>query len=371
MAAMEDLSRDCKGRQKTPACDRMVPCLPNLALIPIVVAAGLATSVAVGVGTLGYLYFSGDAFAQSGQWSEWSACTVSCGKHGIHTRSCTNPAPSKLGHQCHHATMKACANVDPHCPVDCEWSAWGSCSTTCGEGNQSRHAVNIARHGGRGCLGPSAIPCTTGYCPVDGGWSKWTACSKSCGKDGIHTRACTNPPPQYGGKACSGPIGKQERCNVKCCPVDATWSAWGECSKSCGNGSRTRICEPSTCGGKKNCATKKTSISNTSCNSQHCPVDGGWSKWTACSKACGNGTRTRTCTNPRPQYGGKSCSGRNNTWCIVKHCPVNGGWSKWSASPCHLHLHRRYCNHPPPAYGGRGCHPGATVKYCAHPDATI
>ena len=47
-------------------------------------------------------------------------------------------------------------------------------------------------------------------------------------------------------------------------------------------------------------------------------VDGGlseWSAWGTCSKDCGNGTRTRTrnCTNPSPQYGGKNCTDLGDT----------------------------------------------------------
>ena len=43
-------------------------------------------------------------------------------------------------------------------------------------------------------------------------------------------------------------------------------------------------------------------------------VDGGWAVWTnwdACSVTCGYGTqrRSRTCTNPSPEYGGLDCSG--------------------------------------------------------------
>ena len=34
-----------------------------------------------------------------------------------------------------------------------------------------------------------------------------------------------------------------------------------------------------------------------------------WSDWSMCSKTCGGGDkyRTRTCTNPKPKYGGRDC----------------------------------------------------------------
>merc|ERR1719230_11678 len=45
------------------------------------------------------------------------------------------------------------------------------------------------------------------------------------------------------------------------------------------------------------------------------PIDGnwaGWSSWSACSKMCNNGkrTRTRTCTDPAPLHGGQPCQGK-------------------------------------------------------------
>ena len=59
-------------------------------------------------------------------------------------------------------------------------------------------------------------------------------------------------------------------------------------------------------------------------------VNGGWSSWinTPCTATCGNGVvkGTRTCTNPTPRNGGKTCSGASKatTSCKVKECP--GKW---------------------------------------------
>lgn len=52
----------------------------------------------------------------------------------------------------------------------------------------------------------------------------------------------------------------------------------------------------------------------------HCilfSVDGVWSAWApwgTCSVSCGGGThdRSRSCTNPAPQYGGAQCSGSSS-----------------------------------------------------------
>ena len=57
------------------------------------------------------------------------------------------------------------------------------------------------------------------------------------------------------------------------------------------------------------------------------PINGGWtewSKWSGCSKSCGKGQiiRSRTCTNPFPENGGKKCYGDSiqNRPCYLKKC---------------------------------------------------
>ncbi|XP_019645297.1 PREDICTED: receptor-type tyrosine-protein phosphatase U-like [Branchiostoma belcheri] len=62
------------------------------------------------------------------------------------------------------------------------------------------------------------------------------------------------------------------------------------------------------------------------------PVDGGWSEWgdwSSCSVSCGEGnmTRTRTCDNPSPAYGGRDCEG---TASETQTCP---GLSACSTGP--------------------------------------
>ena len=51
------------------------------------------------------------------------------------------------------------------------------------------------------------------------------------------------------------------------------------------------------------------------------PVNGGFSPWSKCSLNCNRGTRTRTCTNPRPSNGGKNCIGPTKETCNDIPCP--------------------------------------------------
>ncbi|XP_052071647.1 hemicentin-1-like [Mytilus californianus] len=182
----------------------------------------------------------------------------------------------------------------------------------------------------------------TRKCPsVDGNWSSWTSwrgwstCTKNCGTGGqvrTRTRYCTNPRPLNGGKQCPGLTTGIEcrRCNTNPCPVDGkwsswtSWSSWSTCTKNCGTGNqvktRTRSCSnPTPLYGGNQCPGLTTAVKNRQCNTNPCPVDGKWSVWTSwnswsiCTKNCGTGdqvrNKTRLCTNPKPLHGGKQCPG--------------------------------------------------------------
>jgi len=99
---------------------------------------------------------------------------------------------------------------------------------------------------------------------------------------------------------------------------------------------------------------------------------GGWSTFGSCSKKCGGGIqkRTRSCTNPKPAFGGSTCHGsrEQSRSCNVGGCPVNGNWGGWSGySACSkscgqgTQKRTRSCNNPPPANGGSSC-PGSSSQ---------
>ncbi|XP_041349175.1 hemicentin-1-like [Gigantopelta aegis] len=206
------------------------------------------------------------------------------------------------------------------------------------------------------------------------------------------TRTCI--PPRHGGKACSSTTQYISRqCNTQPCPVDAVMSAWSswkptdECSKPCGTGQitfeRTRTCEPPKYGGKACGTLSETEVRK--CNTQPCPVDGQWSEfgewspYTECSVSCGGGaqsrTRTRTCSAPKPQYGGADCVGEaiegDERECNTQPCPIHGQWTQWEdwtpLDNCPVlcgggqtRLTRsRSCSDPAPMYGGDECEGGS------------
>lgn len=177
---------------------------------------------------------------------------------------------------------------------------------------------------------------------VAGGWSDWSAwsdCTAACaGGTQTATRTCTNPAPVLDG-TCTGPSTKSQTCNTQPCPIDGGWTdwSWGTCSTTCGPGVQvgTRTCtNPTPQYGGQQC--QGDSQTTQACNPGPCPINGGWSDWTdwsQCSVGCGSGTQTatRTCTNPSPQYGGANCQGDSSQTrtCNTDPCPVDGVWSDW------------------------------------------
>ncbi|WAR18812.1 CADN-like protein [Mya arenaria] len=295
-------------------------------------------------------------------WSSWDACSMTCGEGAqSRSRTCTTPEPQYGGLDCIGDSTESQSCNDGQCPIDggyTLWSDWDACSVTCGDGTQSRSRTCSnpePQYGGLDCVGDSteSQPCNGGPCPIDGGftpWSSWDACSATC-SEGTQSRSrtCTNPEPQYGGLDCVGDSTESHSCNDGSCPVDGgytVWSSWDACSMTCGDGtkSRSRTCtNPEPQYGGLDCIgvfTESQSCNDGQCpselntyinhiNTRTCLIDGTytlWSAWDACSMTCGDGTqsRSRSCTNLEPQYGGLDCVGdtAESQPCTDGPCPI-------------------------------------------------
>jgi hypothetical protein len=134
---------------------------------------------------------------QVSPWTAYTPCSVSCGV-GSASRSRTVTEPAKYGGRCTTALLSIARCAPGDCPVDCvlsEWSNYGTCSTTCGGGLQTRtRTVVVARrHGGAWCGAKSQTKaCNTNRCPLcsSGTWYlglTGLSCDAVCSMQGSKT----------------------------------------------------------------------------------------------------------------------------------------------------------------------------------------
>jgi hypothetical protein len=116
-----------------------------------------------------------------------------------------------------------------------------------------------------------------------------------------------------GGNACQGD-----------CTCDSVDAPTGSCSVEgfdCGISEVVEVTYPYGC--ERN-PSKKCGACVPECDLEcGCQVGppAGWSDWSECSKECGGGTQTRTCTNPEPTCGGAGCVGDSEQVCNTQVCP--------------------------------------------------
>lgn len=251
------------------------------------------------------------------QWSESSPCSASC-NGGVSTKTRTILKPSKgRGAPCGALEMSVPCNEQP-CDSDCQYSAYSSasqCSAVCGPGYSVKTCsiIKPASGNGKPCDLDSLTvveSCNLGDCRTScevSPWSDWSSCSRSC-SGGVKTRTRTvTKQPTPGGLPCPS-LQESVPCNLHPCPQDCVlgddYSAWGECSVSCGGtGVQTRYRRiaqyPNDLG--KPCDLSQV-IETRSCEMPACTetdaILSPWSEFSECDCTTQTQTRTRTVVKP-------------------------------------------------------------------------
>ncbi|KAB0390408.1 hypothetical protein E2I00_014850 [Balaenoptera physalus] len=281
-------------------------------------------------------------------------CSATCGK-GTRMRyvSCRDEDGSV-------ADESACATLPrPVAKEECSvtpcgrWKAldWNPCSVTCGQGRTTRQVVcvNYSDHViDQIECDPDYIPetdqdCSMSPCPQrtpDGGLAQhpfqnedyrprsvspsrthvlggnqwrtgpWGACSSTCAGGSQRRVVVCQDENGYTANDCVERIkpDEQRSCESGPCPQWA-YGSWGECTKLCGGGLRTRLVVCQRPSGERfldlSCEILDKPPDREQCNTHACPQDAAWSTgpWSSCTKTCGKGSRYRkvVCVGELPQ----------------------------------------------------------------------
>ncbi|KAK7488419.1 hypothetical protein BaRGS_00020393, partial [Batillaria attramentaria] len=316
-----------------------------------------------------------------GTWSAWSLCTATCGKATV-TRTRPVQRAECGGTECEDDRAEETRECEQYNDVNCKvspWSVWSSCNLLngkCGEGRRTRtRRVLVDQE----CLGEECPDlheegtcygeCCVTDCQVSQ-WSEFGYCSTTCGEGKSNSTREVTVEPSCGGQACPELV-RFQPCvvqNVTDC-VFTDWAEWSACDNDCGTGLsvRTRtLTTPAYCGGQ--CPSMHTEESR-ECESYSARADcqvSEWGEWSECIRNCEEGVKTRTRSITQNEAcDGAPCSDYNMTetttchekcqqLCNQAECSCSPGWVLQENG---VTCKRRTCGKPSRL---RYCGPGTT-----------
>ncbi|XP_053322587.1 SCO-spondin-like [Spea bombifrons] len=251
----------------------------------------------------------------AGEWGPWSECSVPCGG-GYRNRSRVSVVLRRI--EFSTCNLSPCSGEAPGlCPEDKEWKECHEGPSSCADLERPNSTCRPGCYcrGGELLLNNQCVPVSE--CP--------------CTEDGAFYRAGDTVPRDCNNCTCFS--GRATNCSQLLCEaVDGNWSEWtplSDCSAACGGGfqSRYRFCtEPAPSGTGFPC--EGPDREEYPCNVEPCSESGEWSEWsswTDCTKSCGEGVRTRhrKCDSPPPLGEGDYCEGPSSDIeaCSLGQCP--------------------------------------------------
>ncbi|XP_059486805.1 spondin-1-like isoform X2 [Neocloeon triangulifer] len=188
-----------------------------------------------------------------GDWSDWSPCSASCGRGMKHRqRFYSNQVEAEINMCDRQLTSRmSCTGEHPSCSLGepkpgttsdnpmcatTDWGQWSSCSVTCGRGVRTRSRRYINRHVRKMCnveLRQTEVcfgeeECENGavtdetnlpsYCRTTS-WSEWGPCSVSCGQ-GLQLRSRLYQSQSPMTQQCGLPMVEQVECQAELADCD-------------------------------------------------------------------------------------------------------------------------------------------------------